>query len=698
MDQRWREKVEALREEVEVKHKLGKFVRAAEVEDALKLGREITEHIVNLVLGKEGLKSAGGLYADLEMLGTKPSEPKGRAKNKKDKNDKNDASDESAGPRGNKPPLPQQIYSNLHNLRIYGNLVVHEFEPGGVDRKDMYLSETDMEVALGQLLRAVEWYYQHYKKGPRFAQIYTKKPLVRSVAEMTSRWLSTFVGGAQKFALAALIVLTLAGGLAWQFGLFGKLFSAHVYVNTTLTGPRVSTRGQPVTFQARVQADDGSTPQSGEVVFSVDGQRQRPVGVDQDGMAEFQTDDLEVGNRTIGASFVASGRYRPGQPGNLDHVRSETVPPTPIHVQPKEPPPAVEDPDRYGAVEVTAGGVRAVAVTLKSFEKDWFRLRRIDPGDRKWYPGRPQDFDPYNNELFTEDYAHNVAQRVSDAVGWLKNRSVPKDHIQVVIGSGVQAWSEGPVHLWKKNDPCVEQLLSRLQKVVERDRAEAIGPLEEAGCVAVGVVPSNVESALVIDVGRDNVKIVSVKPSRNTFPKSWEGVGIDIPGTKTLDLWTRRKHGLQSGAPVDRNGDFAGKLAELCRSTVDRDLVDQQPVSETAEKRVFVVGDATRAVCQFDRETSPRPASARLTGLQIERCCARAVTEAVGNPGGPNEVPPGELLAAAEILRALGRQINVMGKEKNLESDAVTFIDGRGADCDWLSVYLEKRFKARDLP
>ena len=40
----------------------------------------------------------------------------------------------------------------------------------------------------------------------------------------------------------------------------------------------------------------------------------------------------------------------------------------------------------------------------------------------------------------------------------------------------------------------------------------------------------------------------------------------------------------------------------------------------------------------------------------------------------------------------------VGGQRREIAVTKEEFLIGRGADCDWLYAYLEKRFKGRDLP
>ena len=170
------EKVETLREEIgELKGLLRTFVAVTDVDVSLALvsARRIAEHLVNAVLVQERLKAERDLLDNLETLGSKDAKPAAR--------------------RGNRPPvLPPPIYSALHTLRIYGNLAVHPYEPGTGERKNVKVNSTDVQAALAQLLRAVEWYFADYERGPRLEPLYTGAPgaRLRSVRGRASCWRS----------------------------------------------------------------------------------------------------------------------------------------------------------------------------------------------------------------------------------------------------------------------------------------------------------------------------------------------------------------------------------------------------------------------------------------------------------------------------------------------------------------------------
>jgi hypothetical protein len=145
------QKVEALPEtSAELKKSkelLKEFLRIqqASLDAALAKARQIAEHIIDSVLTREAIKKTA-LNDDIETLGS--SEQK---------------ASQRRGGRG--PILPPQIFGNLHAVRIYGNKAVH-YQPGATDCKPVVVGPMDVQVALGLLLRVVEWYFAEYEKGP----------------------------------------------------------------------------------------------------------------------------------------------------------------------------------------------------------------------------------------------------------------------------------------------------------------------------------------------------------------------------------------------------------------------------------------------------------------------------------------------------------------------------------------------------
>jgi WD40 repeat protein len=157
------EKVNSLRADVpqldDYRRQLLQLVEAAQVklDLALLVARGTVERVVNAVLAAEQVEVRRDLLDNIETLGSREERPAKRR-------------------GGRSPCLPENIYSSLHNLRIYGNLVAHPFEPGTTQPKDVSLRASDLDVALGQLLRVVEWYFEEYAHGPRLPTIYASPP------------------------------------------------------------------------------------------------------------------------------------------------------------------------------------------------------------------------------------------------------------------------------------------------------------------------------------------------------------------------------------------------------------------------------------------------------------------------------------------------------------------------------------------
>ena len=160
------DKVECLRQEVgSLKDQLQVFLQVGEasMQSALTDSRKIMEFIVGKILLDEGLKADRELMNNIEILGGKDGKFPGQRR--KD-------------PQGPIPPpvLPAPIYSSLHNLRIYGNLVTHPWDPQTMEFKDVRITYTDLQVVLGQIMRLIEWYFQEYPKGPHFDPLYSGLP------------------------------------------------------------------------------------------------------------------------------------------------------------------------------------------------------------------------------------------------------------------------------------------------------------------------------------------------------------------------------------------------------------------------------------------------------------------------------------------------------------------------------------------
>src|SRR5436305_1107642 len=160
------QKVECLAQTVgAVKQQLQCFlaVTNASLPSGLLEARKIIEYLIGQVLLREGLEADRDLLNNIEILGGK--EGKFPARRRKD-------------PSGPIPPpiLPAPLSSSLHNLRIYGNLVAHPWDPQTMELKDVRLTTTDLQVALGQIMRLLEWYFQEYPRGPRLDPLYDRLP------------------------------------------------------------------------------------------------------------------------------------------------------------------------------------------------------------------------------------------------------------------------------------------------------------------------------------------------------------------------------------------------------------------------------------------------------------------------------------------------------------------------------------------
>jgi tetratricopeptide (TPR) repeat protein len=150
------QQVECLTGQVgQIKKDLLDFLRISEVSipKALATARTLIEYFVGAVLRDEGIPADRDLMVNIEMLGAK---------------DGRDAARRRKQPGSPTPPpvLPVQLYSSLHNLRIYGNVVVHPWDAATMERKEARLTAVDLQVVLGQILRVAEWYFTQYRKPP----------------------------------------------------------------------------------------------------------------------------------------------------------------------------------------------------------------------------------------------------------------------------------------------------------------------------------------------------------------------------------------------------------------------------------------------------------------------------------------------------------------------------------------------------
>lgn len=144
------QKVHALSAEVgEIKDLLQALLGIAEVslDGCLSNARKAAEVVVGQVIQREGLPFDFELLKNIETLGGTSADAKQR--------------------RGGRPPvLPSPVYSAFHGLRIYGNQVIHPFDAKTMERKDLSIRAADLDVALAQLLRIVEWYFTEYSRPP----------------------------------------------------------------------------------------------------------------------------------------------------------------------------------------------------------------------------------------------------------------------------------------------------------------------------------------------------------------------------------------------------------------------------------------------------------------------------------------------------------------------------------------------------
>jgi hypothetical protein len=475
------------------------------------------------------------------------------------------------------------------------------------------------------------------------------------------------------FALALLALLIVGGVLLWQQGVVGKFFSwfaPHlVPTSVELTAdPDASHEGTAVVFRAVVRADDETTAQ-GAVEFRA-GNRMKKVPV-VDGQAEWPLEDLVAGQYNISATFIPSGRFGRSS-AQVFHHRTALPPPVP------------PDPNRHGVVEVTAGGVRALAVSLAKVGERRLcdRASKTEMPD----PGREFKFDPKTGK-FTDDSLRQIVEAVQARARWLATQGVPRHNVHVVVGSGIQGWS--------KNADRGRQVEDRLRQSEGLDHVELTQPWEEAGCLAVQVVGKDAKGkALVLAVGGDTIKAALTDPA-DAFPNPLEALHIPILGTRSLDRWVRENVGPRpAGLRTDREQRkaYAEQLARACRKTIIPDLKHEEvPLGGYAWPDVYVVGEDTWAVCRIAQPNSPPGGRLRLEKKSELEQLLNGFDRAASDENLKDaEIPLEQLLSAAEILRAMSKHIDLGGHQ------TLTFVDG--SRYDWLFVYLERRLNDRPAP
>lgn len=142
----------------EIKTHLNLFVDIADLSlnQALASARTTIELIVHQIMAQEQIQFSPNLMNNIEILGSK--DPLNTQK------------------RGGRPPiLTPPVYSALHSLRIYGNLVVHPVSSNLDERKDRHIRPVHAQVALAQLLCVIEWYFTEYVQPP-VDPLYTDVP------------------------------------------------------------------------------------------------------------------------------------------------------------------------------------------------------------------------------------------------------------------------------------------------------------------------------------------------------------------------------------------------------------------------------------------------------------------------------------------------------------------------------------------
>jgi tetratricopeptide (TPR) repeat protein len=132
-------------------------VADASLETAMFSARRIVELVIGRVLQTEQIAPDRELMKNIEALGAR---------------DGKDAQRRRRGDALPPPILPPPLYSALHGLRIYGNLVAHPWEPDKTEQKHVHVTPTDLQVALAQILRLIEWFFQEYPRGPRVDPLY----------------------------------------------------------------------------------------------------------------------------------------------------------------------------------------------------------------------------------------------------------------------------------------------------------------------------------------------------------------------------------------------------------------------------------------------------------------------------------------------------------------------------------------------
>jgi hypothetical protein len=589
----FRGKVIALREDVgEVKHLLHKFAYSTQVEDALNVGRQITEHIVNMVLEKERWEPGKTLFDNLVILGEKSLDDKKDKKGRKDKDDKKDSTQSLVGRRGGNPPaLPGHIYSALHNLRMYGNSVIHPYEEGSVERKKVKFNDTDRQVALGQLLLAVEWYYLEYAKGPKFKELYTKLPWIQLAVELSWEVVFTAWNSARTFSLFLFAAVVLTVGILYQTGVIAELpelvhrlwsprpppveVKYPVDVKTDRPAYSADEKDGKVKVLATVRPRDPETAKpTGHLVSILDGTAAGTVNL-EDGTATlvFLVPEVCVKNLTI--KYVPDGHYSDAASESIEITGRKEIA------------------DRYGAIEISSSRVRALAATAQREPNQLIRFN---------IPVNPQvneaasDLTLLNDLQFSEPSLNAVIDNVATLRNWLiEIERVPRNNIWVVISSGVRCWSgirKAAGDREPPNSDAVNHLRQKLAGLVFKDgrslpigQPEIIEPLKEAQLLAADLLlrakaqPDGI--AIVFDIGRDNIRAAQFhKPTPNTF-----GITHYIPGTKALAL---------SVGAQPASLEF---LQATCNKLVTTQL--QEEIDRMSFEDVYLCGDAVWAMCKL---------------------------------------------------------------------------------------------------
>lgn len=200
------------------------------------------------------------------------------------------------------------------------------------------------------------------------------------------------------------------------------------FVNPSAT-PDTSLEGTPIDLRVWIRGTNDTVPQ-GKVAFHAKSRDLGEAKVNKDGEAVIKNVQLAVGEDTVTFSFKPTGyHYRPLPRG--------TLPFSPKRISPSQ--------SRYGVVEVTGGGLRALAVTMTDPAKA--RGRRVCDRSTKSEPTAPENplLKLAPSEEFTEESVAQVVAGVQERINLLELKElVPKQNIRVVIGSGVQGWSKHP--------------------------------------------------------------------------------------------------------------------------------------------------------------------------------------------------------------------------------------------------------------